>query len=222
MTLTYRLSRAVLRVLFHVFTRYQVVGEENLPPGGPLILVMNHIHMLDSPAAMVAVPWQVRILAARKWARHPLGLFLRLVGATFINRGEVDRRALRWALEALRQGQVFGIAPEGTRSKNHQLQAARGGVAYLAYASGAPMLPVTVTGVERIFSSWLRLRRAHVCVTIGPVFKLPELDHRPKADELLELADGVMYRLADQLPPEYRGVYAERGKVIERTPAPQD
>jgi 1-acyl-sn-glycerol-3-phosphate acyltransferase len=222
MTLFYQLSRAILGVFFRLASRYEVHGQENLPAGGPLILAMNHIHMLDSPAAMVAVPWQVKILAAHKWARHPLGLFLRLVGAHFVNRGEVDRRALRWALGVLAEGNVFGIAPEGTRSKTHQLQPARGGVAYLAYASGAPILPVVVTGVERIFPSLLRLRRARVVITIGRVFRLPELDHKPRAEELLELADLVMYRLAELLPPEYRGVYAEVGAEIERTPAPRD
>ncbi len=222
MTLSYRLVRAFLSVVFRIICRYEVVGRENLPPGGPIIVAMNHIHMLDSPAAMVAMPWQVRILAARKWAGRPLGLLLRLVGAMFVNRGEVDRRALRWALEMLERGEVFGIAPEGTRSPNHQLQAARGGVAYLAYLSGAPILPVVVTGVERIFPSLLRLRRAQVRVVVGPAFSLPRPEHRPHSRELLELADQVMYRLAALLPREYRGVYAGQGRILQRTPAPQN
>lgn len=217
----YWLARGLLGVFYRVCSHYEIVGSDNLPPGGPLILAMNHVHMLDAPAVMVAMPWQVSLFAARKWAGRPLGVLLRAVGAWFINRGEVDRRALRMALGVLRRGGVFGIAPEGTRSPTHQLQAARGGVAYLAYLSGAPILPVAVTGVEQIFPSLLHLRRARVRIIVGRPFKLPALDHKPRSEELLELADSVMLRLAELLPPEYRGVYANGTRLLERTPAPQ-
>ncbi len=221
MTLTYRALRALLGCLFRCLSHYEVVGLEHVPTSGPVLMAMNHIHMLDSPAAMVAMPRQVKVVAARKWAGHPLGLLLRAVGATFINRGEVDRQALRFALQVLREGQMFGIAPEGTRSPTHQLQAARGGVAYLAYHSGAPILPVAITGVERAIPSLMRLRRATVRVVIGRPFALPTLDHRPKSEELLELADGVMQCIAELLPPEYRGAYAGGARPLQRSPAPQ-
>lgn len=217
----YRLTRAAFGVLYRVCSRYEVVGLENVPSGGPLILATNHIHFLDAPAVMVAMPWQVSIFSARKWARHPLGLLLRAIGASFINRGKVDRRALRMALGVLEDGGIFGIAPEGTRSPTYQLQAARGGVAYLAHRSGAPILPVAVTGVERILPSLLRLRRARVRVTVGRPFKLPALGHKPRSEDLLEGADTVMLQLAALLPQEYRGVYAGGTKLLQRTPAPQ-
>lgn len=221
MSLIYRLLRAILVVLYRLCTQYEVAGLENLPPGGPLILAMNHIHTLDSLATMVAMPWQITIFAARKWEQHPRGIFLRLVGAIFITRGEVDRQALRQALDALKRGAVFGLAPEGTRSPTHQLQSARAGVAYLAYHSGAPILPVAVTGVEHVVPSLLHLRRARVRVTIGKPFSLPLPEHKPRTNELLEMADLVMRHIADLLPQEYRGVYAGGNAPLQRTPAPQ-
>jgi len=221
MFVSYRLLRAVVWLFFRLCARHQVVGQENLPLGGPLIVAMNHIHTLDSPAAMIAAPWAVTIFAARKWERHIKGFFLRLAGAIFIARGEVDRQALRRALGVLERGGILGLAPEGTRSPNHQLQSARGGIAYLAHLSGAPILPMAVTGVEHVIPSLLRLRRATVRVTIGRPFALPVLDHRPKADELQVQADAVMRRIAALLPREYRGVYADGNATFRRTPAPQ-
>jgi 1-acyl-sn-glycerol-3-phosphate acyltransferase len=221
MSVRYRLLRAIAVAFFRLCARYRVVGLENLPRGGPLIVAINHIHTLDSPAAMAALPLEVTAFATRKWERHANGLILRLAGAIFVSRGEVDRQALAQALKTLAQGRILGLAPEGTRSPTQQLQAARGGVAYLAYLSGAPILPVAVTGVEHVIPSLLRLRRARVQVTIGEPFALPTLDHRPKADELRAHADLVMCRIAALLPAEYRGVYADTDRPVRNTPAPR-
>ncbi len=221
MSLSYRLVRAVFSLFLHVCARYRVAGRENVPAVGPLILAMNHIHTLDAPATMVAIPRQVTTFAARKWERSPRGLVLRLAGAIFVTRGQVDRQALRRALGNLEQGGILGLAPEGTRSPTRQLQSAQGGVAWLAYLSGAPILPVAVTGVEHVLPSLLRLRRATVQVTIGRPFALPVLDHRPKNDELLAQADQVMRSIATLLPSEYQGVYAEGAGPLLRTPAPR-
>ena len=195
MSLTYRLLRAIARFIFRLGTRYEVVGRENLPRGGPLIVAMNHIHLLDSPAAMAALPWQVTALAARKWQRHLLGILLRGAGVIFVTRGQADRRALRRALALLAAGGILRVAPEGTRSRDPRLQ--------------------------HVPRAWLGLRRARVRVTLGEPFRLPALDHKPRAAELFEHADLVMRRLADLLPEEYRGVYSAGGQGIKHRPVPQ-
>jgi len=102
---------------------------------------------------------------------------------------------------------VLGIAPEGTRSKTGSLQRGKPGAAYLALRANVPILPVVVTGTERVFRDLLRLRRPRVRVVIGEPFRLtlPEDEKRP----LQALADRMMYRLAELLPPEYRGVYGQ-------------
>ncbi len=222
MSLVYRLLRAVVALFFRVCTHYVVVGRENLPERGPLIVAVNHIHTLDSPAVMAALPWQVATLAARKWERHFKGFLLRLTGAIFVSRGKVDRQALRRALAVLQAGGVLGMAPEGTRSRTFDLQPARGGIAYLAHLSGAPILPVGVTGVEKVIPALLRLRRATVRVTIGRPFVLRGFDSRPRTPELLEEADTVMRHIAALLPPEYQGVYGKGGHMPEHRPVPQD
>ncbi|MGQ9681786.1 MAG: lysophospholipid acyltransferase family protein [Anaerolineae bacterium] len=222
MRLSYRLLRAFLTAFFRVFTRYEVVGRENVPKGGPLIVATNHIHTLDSPAVMAAIPLQITTFAARKWEHHWKGTVLRWAGVIFVSRGEVDRQALRRALEVLNSGGVLGMAPEGTRSKTYQLQSGRGGIAYLAHAAQPMILPVATTGVEHVLPALRRGQRARVRVTIGQPFRLPMLDHRPRPDELLQQADIVMRHIAALLPHEYRGVYADGAAPSQRTAAPRD
>ncbi len=220
MSVSYRLVRAIITLLFRVICRFEVVGRENVPSSGPLIMAMNHIDTLDSPAVMVAIPRGITVFAARKWARRPKGWLLRFVGAIFVNRGEVDRQALREALKVLQGGGMLGMAPEGTRSATHELQPARAGVAYLAHLSQAPILPVAVTGVEHVIPSFRRLRRAQVRVSIGQPFRLPTVE-RPKSEDLLPQADAAMRRIAALLPREYQGVYAQGAAAFQHRPVPQ-
>ncbi|MGH2626678.1 MAG: lysophospholipid acyltransferase family protein, partial [Anaerolineales bacterium] len=154
--------------------------------------------------------------AAEKYQRHPVyGPFLRMGGGVFIRRGEVDRGALGAALAVLRQGKIFGIAPEGTRSPNGGLIRGRTGVAYLAYHGDVPIVPAAVTGTERVRADLSRLRRPAFTLTIGRPFHLPHLGHEPRPEDLRRGADEVMCRIAALLPPAYRGVYADHLRTRE-------
>ena len=161
--LYYRLLKSIVRFIFKLFTDWEIVGLENVPPDGPFISVSNHTHWLDPPLIMTSLPRRVYPLAADKWRRRPvIGQLIASVRAIFIVRGEVDRRALRKAMEALKQGKVLGIAPEGTRSKTGALQRGRGGAAYIACLTGVPLVPVGVIGIEKALSELRQIGRAHV------------------------------------------------------------
>ena len=159
---------------------------------------------------MGSLPRRLYPLAADKWRRKPvIGQLVASVGAISIRRGEVDRRALRRAVEALEQGKVLGIAPEGTRSKTGALQEGRAGAAYLACLTGVPLLPVGVIGVEKVLGRLRRLRRPQVRVVIGRSFTLPPLLSKAgsRSKCLREYTTQIMLRIAELLPEEYRGVY---------------
>jgi 1-acyl-sn-glycerol-3-phosphate acyltransferase len=208
-TLVYRLVRTIIDLLLGLLTRREYVGLENIPPTPPYILAINHVSVLDSPALLTVCPHTVRAFAAAKHRRHPIyAPLLTLMGSIWVRRGEIDRHALKEALAALERGEVLGLAPEGTRSRDlHALQEGKSGVAYLATRANVPIVPVGVTGTEEIISSLLRLHRARVRIVVGQPFFLPE-NGRVRGQQLREYTDLVMRRIAALLPEEYRGVYS--------------
>ncbi len=211
----YRFWRWLLNGIIRLLYNYRITGQEHVPATGPLIVAVNHLHLLDPFATAPAVPRQITTLAAEKWQRPGIvGWFLRSAGVVFVRRGEVDRQALRACLEVLSKGKALAIAPEGTRSKTHSLQRAKPGIAYLATRSDAQILPVSVWGIERL-RDWLRFRRPTCHVVIGRPFRLPATDGKTPTSQLQHYADLVMLRLGSALPVEYRGVYAERIAAIE-------
>jgi len=212
----YRLFRGIIAFLLRVLCRLEIQGLEHVPDEGPYLLVSNHLHWLDPPVLGVAFPYRGQIFAAEKWEHHwLLGPLLKSMGAIFVNRGEVDRKALRRALGVLEGGGVLGLAPEGTRSKTGAMQRGRSGAAYMAYRTGVKVLPIVATGQENVFPSLWRLRRARVRVAFGPAFEPPPVEGKASAAQVHAFAEEIMYRLAAMLPPEYRGVYAD---VVDTRP----
>lgn len=212
----YKVVRGAIGFLLRLLARFEVEGLEHIPDQGPYLLITNHIHWLDPPAVGVAFPYQAHVFAAEKWGRHwLLGPFMRSMNAIFVHRGEVDRKALRKALAVLEGGGVLGLAPEGTRSKTGAMQRGRSGAAYMAYRTGAPLVPVVSTGQEEVFSSLRRFRRARVRVVFGPPFEPPPVEGKATAAQVHAFADEIMYHMAAMLPPEYRGVYDD---VAEKRP----
>jgi len=217
MRLFYRFVRGFFRLFFKLFTRIEVYGLENLPARGPLILLTNHLHFLDPPLVMAVVPLKTTVLVAEKWARRiGINLVFRAVGGVFIERGTADRKALGKIETLLREGAVIGIAPEGTRSPTRALQEGKGGAAFLASRVGALLIPVVAYGQEHVFEELRRLRRARVVVRIGEPFTLTAQEGRSRHEQLHQMTQEIMMRMARLLPPEYRGVYGPLVEAEER------
>jgi 1-acyl-sn-glycerol-3-phosphate acyltransferase len=200
--------RKVIGWIFHLVSRFEVEGVENIPEEGGCLLVLNHISRLDTPALLVASPRRIYPLVADKYQTYPLFKWLLTIAeAVWISRSEFDRQALLASVDVLRRGDVLGIAPEGTRSPDGSLQKAKSGVAFLAARTGASILPVGITGTRSMLQSFVKLRRMHVHLKFGESFRLPKYG-KLSADELAEATDLIMARVAAQLPPAYRGAYA--------------
>ncbi len=187
----------------------RVEGREHLPATGPYILVSNHISMYDPFAIEFALGVPIRYMAKRELFVVPvLGFILRAIGNFPVRRGESDRRALETALRVLQAGQPLGFFPEGTRSKDGSLRRGKPGIGFLARRSGASMVPVAVTGTPQ---AGVRIPpRGDIVVRVGPPFTLADLDGRALDDQAL--ADAIMERIAEMLPPRMRGAYGQHDR----------
>jgi 1-acyl-sn-glycerol-3-phosphate acyltransferase len=204
------LARLVFLAIQKLLCRVEVTGRENIP-AAPYILAVNHMSTADIILVFVSFPVQPwRYFAGEKWASHPIwGPLMSWLGVIFVNRGQVDRRALREALAALRDGAVFALAPEGTRSKVGAMQPAKDGAAYLAAQAGVPILPVGISNSDTLFAQVKQLRRPTIILRIGRPFTLPPLDRRARGPDLIDYTQLIMAHIAALVAPRHRGVYAD-------------
>jgi len=205
-----RLGCSLLRLLFRLLTHLEVRGLENLPEGGPLLVAFNHLAHLDPALVIAWLPWPAEVIALEDLYHVPItSQLLRLYGTIPVHRDQFDRQVIRRALRVLAEGKVLALAPEARMSLTGALERARHGVAYLALRSGAPVLPVAITGTENVLSELKRLRRPRLILTFGELITPPPPASTPQArrQQMAELTDEIMHRIAALLPPEYRGVY---------------
>ncbi|MCK4963604.1 MAG: 1-acyl-sn-glycerol-3-phosphate acyltransferase, partial [Dehalococcoidia bacterium] len=114
------------------------------------------------------------------------------------------------ALDKLRDGKVIGMFPEGKRSFNKQLQSPQPGAALLASRSGAPILPVGISGSDQMKGVASILNRPRVTVTIGRPFLLSEAGGRRTRLRLAQHSESIMEHIAVLLPESYRGEYGHQ------------
>ncbi|HEY91958.1 MAG TPA: 1-acyl-sn-glycerol-3-phosphate acyltransferase [Dehalococcoidia bacterium] len=204
----YRISNPTVRLLLFLFSRWEVKGKENVPRSGPVIVVANHMTMVDPPMLSVSLGRYAQIMAKEELFRTRFTNYIMSgLGAFPVHRGRLDRQALRIAEKALSDGGVLMIFPEGQRSRSGKLQKASAGATLIALRNGVPILPVGITGTERVSGIRSVLHRPRLTVNIGKPFHLPIA--KGKEDRVAR-TDYLMKHIAEVLPEEYRGIYGSR------------
>ncbi|MDU4962104.1 MAG: lysophospholipid acyltransferase family protein [Sporomusaceae bacterium] len=179
----YGTLQAVLPPLLRTAFSFKVTGLEHIPQTGGAIIAANHISLLDPPVLGASLSRPVHFMAKKELFSNPaFGWLIEKLNAFPVQRGAADRVAIRKALLLLEQGQLIGIFPEGTRSKNGLLGSPEPGVALIAAKAGVPVIPVAIAGTNAIGRSW---RLPQFTVAFGsPVYPAAGKTDREALDRL--------------------------------------
>jgi 1-acyl-sn-glycerol-3-phosphate acyltransferase len=197
-------------VLAGLFTQ---VGRERIPRHGPLLVCGNHISTLDPPLVPAFLPrndsWSMA--KAEYFERSWLQTWIFTAFHAFpVIRHSADRSAIRRATAILRDGHVLVLYPEGTRITSGGLHRPEPGAGFIAMLSGAPVLPVAITGSREVFGKGFKLpRRAPLRVEWGEPFKIASRLPDGRRVEYQDASDAIMLAIAEMLPEELRGEYAD-------------
>ncbi len=165
------LVRLLARALIRVLTRCSLRGLEYLPNAGPALIAINHLGDADTAIMLAALPVASEVLGKIELlSEYPvLWRLMDWYGTIWLHRGRVDRRALACAVEALADGRIVTIAPEGRYTLTQGLEEGGFGAAYVALRAGVPIIPVALTGTDNgsVYGSLRRLRRAPISLTAG-------------------------------------------------------
>jgi len=218
-TITYprrRAIRATLRTLirgaFSVLADFKMIGTENLPKEGPLLVIGNHFSFLDPVAFIGMLPYPLEFVGGSQMPNAPgaVSWLSRVYGVLPVRRGSISRDSLRASRKVLNHKGVLGIFPEGG-SWATVLRPARPGSAYLATCTNAMVLPVGLDGLTDLFPSVRRGKRGKITFTIGKPFGPFFVSERGESDRkrLDELGHEFMRRIAELIPAERRGQFSE-------------
>ena len=205
-----RVARPVSNRLWH----FELEGFDRLPTEGPAILCPNHVSFLDSAFLMLHVPRNISFVGKAEYMDSWKTKFLfPAMGMIPIDRsgGDKSQAALDTAERVLRRGELFGIFPEGTRSRDGYLYKGRTGAARLALKVGCPIFPVGVVGTREIQPPDAKAPKLFrdCSIRIGrPINVKRYLDRGDDHLVLRQVTDELMFEIRELTGQEYRNVYA--------------
>ena len=208
MSIVYKTATLLFAGALRFWSDCKVEGAENVPKTGPLIVVANHLSIIDSPLLAVCIPRHIEFMAKAELFHNPItSLLLRSGGAFPIAGNGREFYSIKRSLAILKREGVLGIFPEGGRNQT-SLGKAMLGTAMIAIKSGAPVLPVGISGTEVVRSyANMTVPIGAFGVKIGEPFNLPTAYGTRLRVNLGKVTDTIMERIAEILPENYRGLY---------------
>jgi 1-acyl-sn-glycerol-3-phosphate acyltransferase len=215
----YTIARAVLSPVFKFLWRIEVEGLEHVPSDGPAVLCPNHISFIDSLFLPAVLPRRITYVGKAEyldsWKTKHL---LPALGMIPIDRagGDAAKAALDAASRVLQRGELFGIYPEGTRSRDGRLHKGHTGAARLALRNGCPIVPVGIVGTDRIQPADTAVPRPFMRAVVRfarPIDVSRYIGREGDHMLLRQLTDEVMYEIRELTGQEYVDNYATKRKA---------
>ncbi|MGZ4804644.1 MAG: lysophospholipid acyltransferase family protein [Acidimicrobiia bacterium] len=219
--MAYWILKAILTPVLHLFYRVRVEGRERIPQRGPIILAANHRSFLDSIFLPLVLRRRVTFVAKAEYFDDPkTAWFFRAVGQIPIRRegGSAAEGALAAATDVLDAGGVFGIYPEGTRTRDGYLHRGHTGVARLALATGAPIVPVGLVATDECQPTDKKLPRVFRTVWIRFGTPLALEHYGDRVDDRLvlrQITDELMYEIRELSGYEYVDSYMTKQRAAD-------
>jgi len=207
----YDIAYLLLKLICLAVFRLKVIGRENVPKSGSIILASNHISYLDPILVGVSSPRRLNYLAKEEIFKNPLiSWLLRKLQAFTVSRERVGPSAIRNSLQLLEKGKALLLFPEGTRGDGRNLLKAKNGIGIIAERSGAAIIPTYLQGPEKVLprgSHWVHLHPVTVCfgppLLVSPLSSASEVGKRRAYGEFADRVMDQIERLrlhADQRP----------------------
>jgi 1-acyl-sn-glycerol-3-phosphate acyltransferase len=208
----------LLGPLLRLYCRPTIEGLEHIPTTGAAILASNHLAVADSFLLPLQVPRRITFLAKREYFTEPgfkgfvKKQFFSGVGQVPIDRsgGNAAQAAMDTAVRLLREGNLLGIYPEGTRSPDGRLYKGKTGVARMALEAGVPVIPVAMIGTDKVNPIGSKMwRPGHVHVKVGAPLDFSRYEGMA-GDRFIErsMTDEIMYALMELSGQTYVDLYA--------------
>lgn len=218
----YQVSRVLAGPILHLLWRPEVTGLEHIPASGGAILASNHLSIVDSIFLPLMISRPVTFAAKSEYftgtrlVDRITGTYLRATKQLSVDRAgaRAAQDMLESALGLMRDGALFGIYPEGTRSPDGRLYRGRTGIGWLALSSGLPVIPVAMIGTDRVLPPGSKIPRvSRIRVKIGAPLTFEALQARGTgARQRRAVTDEVMQSIRALSGQEYVPVYASTRK----------
>ena len=180
--------------------RVRVVGRENVPTTGGVILAGNHVSYMDPVLLWEFAPRRTHFMAKSELFKGFVGWFLSRVYAFPVVRGSADRTAITTATKLLQDGEIVGIFPEGTRSSDGEAGEAHGGVSFIAMRAGVPVVPVAFVGTEKVLPRGQKfIRPARVSISFGAPIDPADFTEGSRKERMEALTATIMRRIGEEL-----------------------
>ena len=150
----YTVIKTLVFYFLKVFFKFKVIGIENIPVTGGVIIAANHISLWDPPVVGAGLKRPINFMAKEELFVGPLGWIIKIMKAFPVKRGAADRAAIRNAINLLKDGEILGLFPEGTRSKNGELGKPEAGIGMIVLKAGVPIIPTAIIGTNQVGKGW--------------------------------------------------------------------
>ena len=187
----YYVVKAICWLILKIFWRMEVIGTENVPERGGVIIASNHVSYLDPAVLTASFNRKIYFLTKKEvFKNNFISFLLKNLNAISVDRENTDILAFKRAINTLREEKVLGIFPEGARSSNGELQELKLGTIKIAMKTGVPILPVGIIGTHKIYPRGIKfpiLFRHKIIVKYGAPQYLDKLKSRDKIYQKEEL-----------------------------------